>query len=154
MGSNVYASACRQRNDDIKAMICLESIGYFSDEKGSQEYPGPLRMCYPSKGNFIGFVGNLRSRGLVRQTVRSFRHNAHFPSHGAVLPGNVPGVGWSDHWAFWQAGYRGMMVTDTALFRYEHYHRPTDTPDKLDYDGMVRVVSGLQPVIEDLATPV
>jgi hypothetical protein len=26
-----------------------------------------------------------------------------------------------------------LMVTDTALYRYAHYHRATETPDKLDY---------------------
>ncbi len=45
------------------------------------------------------------------------------------------------------------MITDTAPFRYPHYHSPSDTPDKLDYDSMTRVVSGLQPVIARLANP-
>ena len=61
----------------------------------------------------------------------------------AALPSLVPGVGWSDHWAFWQAGYPALMVTDTAPFRYPHYHLPSDTPDKLDYEDFARVVSGL-----------
>jgi hypothetical protein len=67
------------------------------------------------------------------------------------LPGNVPGVGWSDHWAFWQHGYPAIMITDTAPFRYPHYHQRTDTPDKLDYDSMTRLVSALQNVIGDCA---
>jgi Peptidase family M28 len=67
------------------------------------------------------------------------------------VPGWLAGVGWSDHWSFWQEGYPAIMVTDTALFRYPHYHAPTDTPDKIDYDRMSRVVSGLVEVIADLA---
>jgi len=35
------------------------------------------------------------------------------------------------------------MVTDTAPFRYRHYHSTEDTPDKIDYDRMARVVAGL-----------
>ena len=67
------------------------------------------------------------------------------------MPGTIQGVGWSDQWSFWEFGYQGVMVTDTALFRYPHYHRPTDTPDKLDYKRMARVLSGLEKVIVDLA---
>ena len=69
------------------------------------------------------------------------------------MPGFMPGIGWSDHWAFWQHGYRAIMVTDTALYRYAHYHEATDTPEKLDYDRFALVVSGMEKVIADLATP-
>jgi hypothetical protein len=60
-------------------------------------------------------------------------------------------VGWSDHWSFWQAGYPAIMVTDTAFFRYAHYHGAEDTPDKLDYGRMARVVAGLANVVRELA---
>ena len=151
MGSLVYAKACQQRSDRIKAMLCIESIGYYSDQKGSQEYPGSLRFFYPSVGNYVAFVGNLWSGRLARQANRLFRNHAQFPSVGAVLPGNLPGIGWSDHWSFWRVRYPAIMVTDTALFRYPHYHRNSDTPDQLDYDSMARVVGGLVHVIEGLA---
>jgi hypothetical protein len=111
-----------------------------------------LRFLYPSAGNFIGFVGNISSRALVRQALGAFRAHATLPSEGAALPAGVPGVGWSDHWAFWQHGYPAIMVTDTAPFRYPHYHARSDTPEKLDYESMARVVQGLQHVINDLAT--
>lgn len=61
------------------------------------------------------------------------------------------GLGWSDHWAFWRYGYPAVMVTDTALFRYPFYHDRRDTPDKLDFESMARVVSGLRTVVTDLA---
>jgi Zn-dependent M28 family amino/carboxypeptidase len=63
----------------------------------------------------------------------------------------VPGVGWSDHWAFWQEGYPALMVTDTAPFRYPYYHTPHDTSDKLDYARMARVVAALADVVLELA---
>lgn len=81
----------------------------------------------------------------------SFRKHAHFPSEGAVLPSSVPGVGWSDHWAFWQHGYPALMITDTAPFRYPFYHTADDRPEKLDYESMARVVAGVEEVIRDLA---
>jgi hypothetical protein len=83
--------------------------------------------------------------------VGSFRRHAKFPSEGAAIPSGIAGVGWSDHWSFWQTGYPAMMVTDTAPFRYPYYHSFEDTPDKVDYDRMARVVAGLEQVVADLA---
>src|SRR6266567_7785163 len=60
MGSRHYASAARDRNDQIVAMLSIESIGYYDTEKGSQRYPFPLNLAYPDVGDFIGFVSNLR----------------------------------------------------------------------------------------------
>jgi len=150
MGSYVYASRCKAENENIVGMFSLETIGYYSDAKGSQAYPIPLRFFYPATGNFIGFVGNLSSRGLVMKVVSSFREHSLFPSEAATLPAWIPGVGWSDHWSFWKHGYKAVMVTDTAPFRYPFYHSVYDTPDKIDFDRLTHVVIGLQKVIEDL----
>ncbi len=151
MGSAVYATRSRAREERIVAMLSLETIGYYTDARGTQHYPVPLGLFYPSAGNFIGFVGNLGSGKLVRQVVGLFRQHAKFPSEGAAVPGWIPGVGWSDHWAFWEEGYPAMMVTDTAPFRYPDYHAPSDTPEKLDYDRLARVVAGLTRVTASLA---
>lgn len=151
MGSVVYAKRCRQRGDKIVAMLSLETMGCYYFEKGSQKYPFPFGLFYPSRGDFIAFVGNTSSGDLVRRCVRTFRANAAFPSEGGAVPGSLPGVGWSDHWSFWQSEYPGLMVTDTAPFRYPHYHTAQDTPDKVDYARLARVVDGLSKVLEDLA---
>lgn len=151
MGSWVYAKRSRQRNEKIVAMLSLETMGYYSDVPGSQTYPlGLLNNIYPITGNFIGFIGNLASGGLVREVVKQFRIHGQFPSEGSILPNSVPGAGWSDHWSFWQEGYPGVMVTDTALFRYPYYHTPEDTPDKVNFEHLARVVSGLEAVIKNL----
>jgi hypothetical protein len=153
MGSVRYAKRCRERKERIAAMLSIETIGYFSDDPGSQRFDSlpPLRLLYPDRGNFIAFVGNVASGELVSRTVGKFRDTTPFPAYGCGLPDVVAGVGWSDHWAFWQAGYPAVMVTDTAVFRYPHYHAPEDTPDKLDFDRIARVVGGLARVIADLA---
>ena len=152
MGSFVYASQCKAHGDQISAMISLETIGYFSDAPRSQTYPAPgLGVFYPNVGNFIGFVGNTHSRTLLRRAISIFRDQSKIPSQGAALPSFIPGVAWSDQWSFWQHGYPGIMITDTAPFRYPHYHRSTDTPDKLDYDRFALVVSGMEKVIAELA---
>jgi hypothetical protein len=151
MGSLVYAGRCKARGDKIAAMISLETIGYFSDAPNSQTYPSPgLGIFYPKVGNFIGFVANVHSRALLRRVVALFRRHAKIPSEGAALPAFIPGVSWSDQWSFWRHGYPGIMVTDTAPFRYPYYHSANDTPDKIDYDRFALVVSGMEKVIEDL----
>jgi Zn-dependent M28 family amino/carboxypeptidase len=151
MGSLVYAKRCKARQDKIVAMLSLETLGYYDDAPGSQTYPiGLLDRIYPIQGNFISFVGNIASAALVRRVVGTFRAVAQFPSEAAILPNAVAGAGWSDHWSFWQQGYPALMVTDTAPFRYPHYHTLDDTPDKLDYDRFARVVTGLEAVIQTL----
>ena len=99
----------------------------------------------------MAFVGLLGSRALLQETMRSFRSHTAFPSIGGVAPDFVPGIGWSDHWAFAAQGFQAVMITDTAPFRYPHYHRPSDTPDKVDAESLARVVKGIERVIRDLA---
>jgi Zn-dependent M28 family amino/carboxypeptidase len=152
MGSLIYARQCRARNERIAAMLSLETLGYYSDEPGSQRYPLPLLgRIYPTTGNFVGFIGNIRSRSLVRTAVNNFRRAALCPAEAAFLPAWVTGVSWSDHWSFWHEGYPAVMVTDTALFRYRWYHTPEDTPDKLNYERMTLAVEGLKNVVANLA---
>ncbi len=151
MGSRVYARRCRDRGENVVAMMSLETIGYFDDSPGSQKYPPPIGQLYPSEGNFIGFVGNLASGDLVRQAVKAFRESEQFPSEGAALPEAIARIGDSDHSSFWHEGYRAIMVTDTANFRYPFYHTPEDTIDKVNFERLSRVVRGLEKVVARLA---
>lgn len=150
MGSRVYTRRCRERGENVVAMMCLETLGYYDDTRGSQKYPQPFGLLYPSKGNFIAFVGNVRSRALVRKMVGAFRRGERFPSEGAAVPESVPRIGDSDHKSFWREGYPAVMVTDTANFRYPYYHEPEDTIDKIDFDRLARVVRGLEAVVREL----
>lgn len=151
MGSAVYAKAARRRANDIRAMFSLEMLGCYSDERNSQHYPPLLRHFYPDRGNFIGLVSNLRSRSLLKQAVAAFHRQSDFPAESAALPAWVPGVAWSDQLSFWRQGYRGVMVTDTAFFRYPYYHTALDTPDRLDYVRLSGVTGALARTFADLA---
>lgn len=152
MGSLRYARAARARGDSIVAMISMESMGYYSDAPGSQRYPPILGWFYPDKGNFIGVVGNIGSRPLVRRVVSDFRSHTSFPSAGSAAPTQIPGISWSDQWSFWQAGYEAVMITGTAPFRNRNYHERTDRPDSLNYDHMARVVDGVARTVVKLAS--
>ena len=151
MGSVVYANALRAAGEPVTAMLSLETMGYFSDERGSQSYPAPLDRLFPDVGNFIGIVGNVRSAALLRRVRRAFEGRTPVPVQSAAAPEALPGVGWSDHWSFWRAGYRALMFTDTAPFRYPWYHTAHDTPDKIRYDKLAGVVDGIEAAVCALA---
>lgn len=142
-GSMRYAHRARRRRENIRLMLSLETMGYYRDEPGSQRYPPLFRFFYPDRGNFIAFVANWHSRRVMRRLAHCFRQACNFPLEHVTSTAAVPGVGASDHFSFWLRRYRALMVTDTAYYRYSHYHRPTDTPEKLDYPRLARVTLGL-----------
>jgi hypothetical protein len=143
MGSLVYAKMARQRGDNIRLMVALETMGYYCSEPGSQRYPPLFRAFHPTRGDFIAFVSNLTSRRLMRRAAAAFRAHCDFPLEQTATFAWVPGVAWSDHFSFWRQRYRAFMVTDTAFYRYPYYHTADDTPEKIDYTALARVTGGL-----------
>jgi Zn-dependent M28 family amino/carboxypeptidase len=151
MGSLRYAEQCHASDERVVAMICLEMVGCFLDNPDTQRYPvALLRHLYPTTGNFVAVVGNVRSRRLVHRVIRQFRRTK-FPSEGIAAPRWLKDIFRSDHAAFWSHGYPAVMITDTANFRYRHYHTAEDTPDKINYIAMARVVTALRNSLSDLA---
>lgn len=151
MGSYAWAKRARANDERVLAMFSLEMLGYYRDAPRSQGYPFPLGFYYPDRADFIAFVGDLRARDLVRRSLAIWRERVPFPSQGVAAPALVPGVSWSDHWAFRRHGYPAVMITDTAFYRYPHYHLPSDTPEKLDYERLARVTLGLAAMLRELA---
>lgn len=152
MGSHVHAQSL-DNPEQVVGMISLETMGYFSAEEGSQNYPFPLSLRYPSTGNFIAFVGDTSARDFLRDMIGDFRDVARIPSVGGTAPSVIQGIDWSDHWSYSQRGIPAFMVTDTAPFRNPNYHRASDTPDTLDYAKLALVVEGLEKVIRARAGP-
>jgi Zn-dependent M28 family amino/carboxypeptidase len=151
MGSLVFAREEAKAGVAIEAMISLEMLGTYSDAAHSQKYPPGVGAFYPNTGNFVAFVGDLNARSLVHGAVATFRRTTAFPSEVISAPAFVPGVDFSDHWSFWQAGYpNGIMVTDTAFNRTPHYHEPTDTIDRLNFPRMAIVTDGMEQVLLEL----
>jgi Zn-dependent M28 family amino/carboxypeptidase len=159
-GSGQFAAMLlEQRRSAGKAppfgMISLDTLGNFSEEEGSQLRPFPLQFYFPDKGNFVAFVGDYPSRRFITQMVGSFRETATIPSMGMSIPPNIlPDILRSDHSAFIELGVPGLMVTDTANFRIPNaYHTPDDTPEKLDYLKLARIVDGLAAGIRQATPP-
>ena len=150
-GSVVYAKAARARSDAIRLMLSLESIGCYSDRRGSQRYPPLFGFFYPRQGNFITFVSDFRSRALMRRAAQVFRRHSDFPLEHVATSRFIPGVAWSDHLSFWRQGYRAFMVTDTAFYRDRYYHTSRDTPEKLAYPELTRLTAGLAETFAALA---
>lgn len=147
MGSRVYAKAAKAKGENIKGVIILESIGYYSDKPHSQRYPPFFGLFYPNKGNFIAVVGNLPSRWIVKKVVSNFKKETRFPIESITTFGFIPGVDFSDHWSFWKEGYPAVMITNTAFYRNPDYHNSSDTYEKLDYESMSEVTKGLGTVL-------
>jgi len=152
MGSYVYARSLKGTGKTVEGMICLEMIGYFTDEPGSQVFPLPFfRWIYPTTGNFITLVSNLKSKGFLKRIKSGFERGTNLPVETLSTVSFVPGVDFSDHRSFWKFGYNAVMVTDTAFYRNPNYHEKGDVPAMLDYKRMGDVVEGLKSAIEELA---
>lgn len=149
-GAHQYAVRCKERNETIVAAVLLEGLGNFSDADGSQSVPFPLNTVFPDEGNFLAFLGDFRSRELVRTCVAEFRAAGRLPAYGCLLPSLVPGFHGSDAMAMAREGIRAVLVTDTGTLRSDAYGDASDTPDRLDYARMARACTALRRVIEAL----
>lgn len=152
MGSAMHAASLRQAGVKVRAMLCLEMIGFFSDREGSQRLPiGFLSLFYPTRGNFISVVGKVGQASLVRRIKRAMTGAIPLPVYSINGPAFIPGMDFSDHLNYWREGMPAAMITDTAFYRNPNYHLPGDTPEKLDYSRMAEVVAGVYAAVLDLA---
>ena len=156
MGSRVYARSLKAQGEQVEAMLCLEMVGYHSQEQGSQSFPFPLfwlRWHYPTTGNFITVVSNSASEPLQIHVRDALKATMALPVETFTGPWWIPGVDLSDHSSFWKEDYPAVMLTDTAYLRNPHYHRDSDKPDTLDYGAMAELVKGMSVALLALDQP-
>lgn len=147
MGSYVHAKSMVDAKRSVKFMLSLEMIGYFTDEKGSQEYPLPkLGLIYPDTGNFIAVVDKGVS-SLGASVKKQMAREMDLPVHSINAPSSLQGIDFSDHRNYWAFGFDAAMITDTAFYRNKAYHTADDTYDRLSYDKMAEVVKGVYAVV-------
>jgi hypothetical protein len=152
MGSYHYACRSRDRREDIRAMLSLDSIGFYLHGPGTQRLPFPFSLFYPDRGDFLAFIGNIKSRAEVVRATRGFRMGSAFPIRAGLAPEWVEGTSWSDHASFWHFGYPGIQVTDTGGFRSPFHTSPADTFEKLDYPALARIAFGIYGSVLVLST--
>jgi Zn-dependent M28 family amino/carboxypeptidase len=150
MGSFIHAKSLHDNKVDVIGMICLDMIGFFSDEPGSQRLPVPgfvrtlLRL--PDIANFIATIGILSGFGFNRRVTARMAEAGGIPIRHIPFPGKSSFRGFaglSDHRNYWAFGYDAIMVTDTAFLRNPNYHMPSDTIDTLDFKRMGQVVDAV-----------
>jgi Zn-dependent M28 family amino/carboxypeptidase len=143
MGSMQYAQRLKERREKVAFMIALEMIGFF-DKRKAQNYPLRLmRRFYPKTCDFIGIIGDLHSRQPARALARAMRRAGLVRTATLVAPRQFGGIDRSDNSAFWRHGFKALMVTDTAFYRNENYHKETDTIDTINFEEMTDVVASL-----------
>lgn len=150
MGSFQYAKRSHQLREDIKVMLSMDALGIYKEEPDSQKLPFPFSMFYPNRGNFLAFIGNLRSRKYMVEATRGFKKGSSFPIEAGVVPEWIEAADWSDHRSFWQFRYPGIMVTDTGGFRSPYHTTKGDTMEKLNFEAMTRIVIGMYCVVIEL----
>lgn len=145
MGSRMYARRLKADGIRVQLMISLEMIGY-AGEHQKQSYPFPLmRMLgrYPRTGDFVGIVGNMRTRRLAGVVKASMREACSIGVESLSAPGFIPPLYLSDHSSFWKQRYPALMITDTAFLRNPNYHNQGDTDNTLNYGFLAEVVKGV-----------
>lgn len=146
-GSRRFAKDARRSGRKYAGVYILESVGYTDARFGSQRVPLRTAIPVPDAGTFLCIVGNRRSRDLMWHFGKAAKD--HVPelttvSYQTPFSGRIlPMTRWSDHAPFWDQGYPALMLTDTVPLRNPHYHQPTDTPDTLDYNFLLRVTRAL-----------
>ena len=155
MGSHHHAQSLKSRGVPVTVMISLEMIGYFSDEPDSQLYPAPgMSVAYGDRGDFIGVVGDLGSRGSIRRVKQSFLKTGRIKTRAISAPSFIAGIDFSDHQNYLKFDYPAIMITDTSFYRNANYHQLTDTHDTLDFERMSAVVDSVYYALKDvIGTP-
>lgn len=150
MGSYVHAKSLVDADVDVKLMICLEMLGYFSDEEGSQEFPvAGLGLIYPTVGNFVAVIGNPDSSSETKLMKRYMQMYSKLPTEKMAFPFMESITGLSDHRNYWHFDIPAIMLTDTAFMRNKNYHTEFDTPDTLSYDKMAMITHALAVYLQE-----
>jgi Zn-dependent M28 family amino/carboxypeptidase len=147
MGSVWHARELRRTNREVRLMLSLEMIGFYSDAPKSQAYPvAALKLLYPDRADFIAIVAPLGDFSDTRRVKGLFQGASDLPVVSINAPPTLQGVDFSDHASYWRFGMPAMMITDTSFFRNRNYHESGDTPETLDYARMAKVVRAVHAV--------
>ncbi|HAN76611.1 MAG TPA: peptidase M28 [Bacteroidales bacterium] len=141
MGSYMHAKYLNDNKIAVEGMICLEMIGYFSDEPDSQNYPIKLlKYFYGTKGNYITVVNKYSNGNFAKNFSRKMTAQKLLPTKKFSGSAKITGLDFSDHRNYWEFGYSAVMITNTAFYRNPNYHKETDKLETLDLNRMTLVI--------------
>lgn len=157
-GSLAYALRAKARSENIDAVYVFDMIGVKSDAPGSQQFPTGVESVFPEvwaaqkshqdRADFIALIYDRAqseaetldiSTAALSNGLRTLRFGVpETPSSASFLYDLYR----SDHTAFWLTGYPGILITDTAGYRYPAYHCRSgpDVVENLDHDFSVQVI--------------
>lgn len=152
MGSLVYAKRARVRGENLVGVLGLGSIGFYSLAPQSQKQAGADPKAFGDIGDFVAVFGDAGSKSLANRVVSAFMQYVVFPARPAAIGSDsYDGASTAeDAWAFWRVGYHAVSLSDTGPLRYPEHHARQDTPNRLDFQRMARVVVGVGGVLRDL----
>ena len=115
-------------------MLCLEMVGYYSTEPGSQQDPTGIprsfiRFCPTAAISWRPSATCARG-DCSWQFRRGFKRAVRFPLLSLALPESIEEIRLSDNSSFWDQGYPALMLTDTSFLRNPHYHRQPIRPTR------------------------
>jgi hypothetical protein len=134
MGSQWFVDHPTMPLEMIETMICLDLVGH---GLGPEGLPSNVR-------DSVLMLGAEKSTGTAALVDQ-------LPTVDGILPRRIDNYiipSMSDYDAFMNAGIPFLFYT---MGRSEHYHAPTDTPDRLDYDKMAAFAEHLTDVVVALA---
>ena len=144
MGSYIHAKYLKDNEIPVLGMVSVEMIGYFKDEKKSQEFPiGILSWYYGNKGDFITLVKRYGAKKFANQFAKRYKSTKTIKTETFSGPSSLAGIDFSDHLNYWKFGFSALMITDTSFYRNKNYHQSTDTIDTLDIPRMAQVIEGI-----------
>lgn len=141
MGSYIHAKYIADMKYDVKGMICLEMIGYFNEEKNSQDYPASfLKMFYGNKGDFITVVQPFGNGKFGRRVKRLMKKPELIKTKSFKAPASLTSINLSDHKNYWAFSIPAVMITNTAFYRNKNYHTEFDKMETLNLPKMAAVI--------------
>jgi aminopeptidase YwaD len=147
IGSRTFVQNACTEGIRYKGALILECVGYANSAEGSQRRPALLGVDVPAQGDFLAVVSNTRSAAVAKLFCAAA--SLAVPQLPVVLH-QVRGSGrllppsrFSDHARFWDHGYPALLLTDTAMFRNPHYHRPTDVAETLNFTFMADIATAV-----------
>ncbi|WP_298497889.1 M28 family peptidase [uncultured Algibacter sp.] len=144
MGSYIHANYLHTKKIKVKGMICLEMIGYYSEEKNSQNYPiKEMSLKHGNVADFITVVQSEKSGAFGKEMEALMKEQFLIKTINFKGSSLIAGVDYSDHLNYWKFDYPAIMITNTAFYRNKNYHTENDTIETLDIDKMCAVIEQL-----------